>query len=59
MSYNKKMMNGKYQINVRGFYRWCFVADVWKYILMMLDVYQDPVPNTKEADVVYGKPRWS
>ena len=24
---------------------------VWKYILMLQDVYQDPVLNTKEADV--------
>ena len=30
MRYNKKMMNGKCQINGRGFHRRCFVADVWK-----------------------------
>ena len=59
MSYNKKMMNGKCKINGRGFHRWCSVADVWKYTLMMLDVYQDPAFNTMEADVAYVKPRWS
>ena len=57
--YNKKMMNGKPHKNGRGFHRWCFVADVWKYILMMPDIYQDPVLNTKEVDVVYAKPRKS
>ena len=39
--------------------RWCFVADVWKYILMMPDIYQDPILNTKKADIVYAKSSWS
>ena len=28
------------------------MVDVWKYILKMQDVYQNPVLKTKEADVV-------
>ena len=35
----------------------CFVAYVWKYILMMPDVYQYSLLNTKEGNVVYAKPR--
>ena len=30
MSYNRKKMNGRHQINGRGFHRRCFVADVWR-----------------------------
>ena len=30
MSFNKKKMNGRHQINGKGFHRWCFVAGVWK-----------------------------
>ena len=53
MRYNKKKTNGKYWINDKGFPRWCFVVDVWNYIFMLPDVYQDPVYNTKEVDVAY------
>ena len=38
---------------------WCFVANIWKYICMLLDVYQDPVLNTKELDVAYVNLGWS
>ena len=46
MSFNKKQMNGRLQINSRGFHRWCFVADVWRYILGRLDISQSPALNT-------------
>ena len=52
MSYNKKKMND------RGFHWWCFMADVWKDILMRPDVSQVPILHTKEVDVVYVKLRW-
>ena len=52
-SYNKKMVNGKCRINGREYLRWCFVADAWKYILLIQNEYQDPVLNTKEADVAH------
>ena len=53
MSFNRKKMNGRGQINGRGFHRWCFVAGVWRYILMRPDISQVPVLHTKEADVTY------
>ena len=59
MSYNKKTTNGKCRINSKGFPRWCFVADVWKYILMIPDVYQDSVLNYKEVDEAYVNLGWS
>ena len=59
MIYIKNMMNAKCQINDRGFHRLCFVADAWKYILMLPDEYQGPAVNIKEGDVAYVKPRWS
>ena len=40
------------------FLRWCFMADAWKFILMLQDVYQDLVLNTKEADVEYLNVGW-
>ena len=55
MSFNRKKMNGRSQINVRGFHRWCFVADVWK-CLIRPDISQVPVLNTKEVDVAYLLP---
>ena len=30
ISFNRKKMNGRTQINGRGFHRWCFMADVWR-----------------------------
>ena len=30
MSFNKKKMNGRHQINGRGFHRWCFIVNVWR-----------------------------
>ena len=42
-------------INGTEYLRWCFVADYWKYIRIVQDVYQYPVLNTKEADVAHGK----
>ena len=30
MSFNRKKMNGRGQVNDRGFHIWCFVADVWR-----------------------------
>ena len=38
--------------------RWCFVVDAWKYILLVQDIYQDPVLNTKEADVAHVIVEW-
>ena len=52
-SYNKKMMNGKCRINGRGYLRWCFIADAWKYILLIQNVYRDLIFSTKEADVAH------
>ena len=34
------------------------MADAWKYILLLKDVYQDPVLNTKEADVANVNVGW-
>ena len=31
------------------------MADTWKYMLPVQNVYQDPVLNTKGADVAHGK----
>ena len=52
---NRRRMIGRYQINVREYLRYCFIADTWKYILPVQNVYQDPVLNTKVADVAHGK----
>ena len=44
-------MIGKCQISGREYLRWCFVVDIQKYIVPFPNVYQNPVLNTKEADV--------
>ena len=54
-SHNRRRMTGRCLINGREYLSWCFMADIWKYILLVQNVYQDPVLNTKEADVAHGK----
>ena len=34
-SYNKRMMTGMCRINGKELLRWCFMADAWKYILLV------------------------
>ena len=51
---NRRRMTGRYRINVREYLIWCFLADTWKYILPVQNVYQDPLLNTKEADEVHA-----
>ena len=50
---NRRRMTDRYRINGREYLRWCFMANTWKYILQVQNVYQDPVLNTKEADVAH------
>ena len=53
---NRKKMIGKNQINGRGYLRWCFPGEYQIYILEVIDVHhQNPLQNTKEADVAHGK----
>ena len=51
---DRKKMIGKYQINGRGYHRCCFAVEYQINILKVLDVHEDPLINTKEADVVNG-----
>ena len=53
--YNRRRTIGRFRINGREFYRCCFVAEYRIYIQLVQDVNQDPVLNTKEVDVAYGK----
>ena len=60
MIYRKKMM--KCQINGIGFHRWCFIADAWKYILIIPDAYIKILYSTPRRRILHmqsqGGARW-
>ena len=47
---NRRTRMDMCQVNGREYIRWCLVADTWKNILPIQNVYQDPVLKTKEAE---------
>ena len=55
MRFNRKRMIGRNRTNGRGYLRWYFEAVFQKYILLIYDVHQHPLLNTKEADVAHKK----